>query len=290
MARSENTVLRPARPLAAAVAFFRHGHSGLFVGGLLLGAVVLCALLAPVIAPIDPAAIDPRSRLQGPSVLHWLGTDMVGRDLFSRVIYGSRASLMIGVGATFLTLGVGTLIGLVSGFFSKVDLVAMRVMDGLMAIPSVLLAIALMTAMGGGVSTVIIAIAVAEVPRAARLVRAVTLVTREEIYVQASITSGTRPMHNILRNILPAILAPLVIHGTYVCGSAIRIEAVLSFIGAGVPPAIPTWGNIMADGRTLWQIKPDLVLAPAFFLTIAVLGISMIGDAVRDIMDPRYSR
>jgi peptide/nickel transport system permease protein len=264
-------------------------HTGLLAGVILAALVVLCALAAPIIATTDPTAIDPLARLQDPSAAHWFGTDAIGRDLFSRVIYGSRASLAIGVGASLAALAAGIVVGVLSGFFPAVDLVAMRCMDGLMAIPPILLAIALMTVMGGGVLTVIIAIAIAEVPRASRLVRAVTLVTKEEAYVQASITSGARPWNNIVRNIFPALLAPLVIHGTYVCSSAMLTESVLSFIGAGIPPTIPTWGNIMADGRALWQIKPGMVLLPAAALTIAVLAINMIGDAVRDVMDPRYS-
>ena len=217
MARSTYPVLARAslgRRRVAAFGAALSSHTGLLIGCVLGTLVALCAILAPLIAHADPTTIDPLSRLQDPSVTRWFGTDAVGRDLFSRVIFGARASLAIGIGASLAALAVGIAVGVLSGFFAKVDLIAMRCMDGLMAIPPILLAIALMTVMGGGVLTVIIAIAVAEVPRASRLVRAVTLVTKEEAYVQASITSGARAWQNIVRNIFPALLAPLLIHGT----------------------------------------------------------------------------
>jgi peptide/nickel transport system permease protein len=178
-------------------------------------------------------------------------------------------------------------VGVVSGFVRWADGIIMRFVDGLMSIPSILLAIALMALSGGSLGNVILAITVAEVPRVARLVRGVVLSIREQPYVDAAVAAGSRPIQIVFRHILPNILAPLIVHATYVCASAILIEAGLSFIGAGMPASIPSWGNIMADGRAVWQVKPYIVFFPALFLSVTVLSINLIGDGLRDFLDPR---
>jgi len=185
---------------------------------------------------------------------------------------------------------VGTFIGLMSGFIRGLDTVLMRVMDGLMSIPSILLAIALMALTRASVQNVIIAISVAEFPRVSRLIRGVVLSLREQPYVEAAIASGTRMPMIIIKHILPNTLAPLMVNATFICASAMIIEASLSFIGAGTPPIIPSWGNIMAEGRALWQVKPYIVFFPAIFLSITVLAVNLLGDGLRDALDPRMAK
>ncbi|WP_235035289.1 ABC transporter permease [Roseomonas sp. 18066] len=262
-------------------------HPGACLGGLLLLAMLGVAIAAPWLGTIDPATLLPRARLRDPSAQYWFGTDMMGRDLYSRVIYGARVSLLIGFTVAGLSCLLGMAIGLVSGFLRGVDGVLMRVMDGIMAIPSILLAIALMALLRGSVVTVIIALTVVDVPRVARLVRGVTLSLREEVFVQAAIAAGTRTPMIILRHILPNALPPIIVQATYLLGSAMLAEATLSFIGAGTPPTVPSWGNIVAEGRTLWQVKPHLIFFPAIFLSLAVLAVNLLGDGLRDALDPR---
>ena len=228
----------------------------------LLGLIVLIAILAPLLAPHDPQLLAPAQRLKPRTALHWLGTDGYGRDVLSRIIYGGRISLIIGVGAAIFSIAIGLLIGLVSGFFKWVDAVMMRVMDGLMAIPSVLLAIAVVSLSGASVTTVLIAITIPEIPRVARLVRSVVLSAREEPYVEAAISVGSSLPKIMWRHLMPNTIAPLIVQGTYVCASAILTEAILSFLGAGINPETPTWGNIMAEGRAYFQIKPSLIFWP----------------------------
>jgi len=254
---------------------------------LVLALIVLMSVFAPVVSPADPSAIDPAARLQSPSMAHLMGTDTIGRDLLSRVIWGARSSILVGIACAVLVVISGLLVGVLTGYFRAVDMVGMRILDGLMAIPPILLAIALMTVIGSGVMTVVIAITIAELPRAARLVRAITLSVRSQTYVEASLTLGSSDLRNMWRNIVPASTGALIVHGTYLCGSAMLTESVLSFIGAGIPTTIPTWGNIMAEGRALWQFKPGLVLFPAAALCLTVLMLNMLGNVVRDIVDPR---
>lgn len=266
----------------------RQSRTFVIASGLLV-VILTAAALAAVVAPMDPTAINPTARLQAPSASHLMGTDMMGRDVLSRVIWGARSSILIGVACSIIVVFSGLIFGVVTGYFRTADMIGMRILDGLMAIPPILLAIALMTVMGSGVVTVIIAISVAELPRAARLVRAITLSVRSQSYVEASMTMGATHFGNIRRNIVPASTSALIVHGTYLCGSAMLAESVLSFIGAGIPPTVPTWGNIMAEGRALWQFKPSLVLFPAAVLCLTVLVLNVLGDAVRDIMDPRQT-
>jgi len=256
----------------------------------LLALIVLMAIFAPLLAPHDPLLLQPAQRLKPSTALHWLGTDGYGRDVASRIIHGGRISLIIGVGAAVFSIGIGLLIGLVSGFFKWVDAVMMRVMDGLMAIPSVLLAIAVVSLSGASVMTVLIAITIPEIPRVARLVRAVVLSAREEPYVEAAISVGSSLPKIMWRHLMPNTIAPLIVQGTYVCASAILTEAILSFLGAGISPETPTWGNIMAEGRAYFQIKPSLIFWPGLLLSIAILSINLIGDAARDALDPKMKQ
>jgi len=262
-------------------------HPSLLIGGTLLSLMVLIALFAPDLGTTDPTAIAPAARLRPPSAAHWFGTDMLGRDIYSRVIYGARVSLEVGAAVAVLAATAGLGLGLVSGFFPLLDPFLMRLMDGLMSIPPILLAIALMALTRGSVGNVILAITLAEVPRVARLVRAVVLSLRERPFVEAAIAAGARTPRLLFRHILPNTFGPLSVQATYIAASAMITEAILSFIGAGTPPIIPSWGNIMAEGRALWQLKPGIVFFPAFFLSVTVLAVNLLGDGLRDILDPR---
>ena len=252
--------------------------------------VILMAIFAPLLAPHDPLLLAPAQRLKPSSAQFLLGTDAYGRDVLSRIIYGARISLLIGIGSAVCSVGVGLLIGLVAGFFRWVDAVMMRVMDGLMAIPAVLLAIAVVSLSGASIWTVMIAITIPEIPRVARLVRSVVLTAREEPYVEAAISLGSSLPKIMWRHLMPNTIAPLIVQGTYVCASAILTEAILSFLGAGISPETPTWGNIMAEGRAYFQIKPSLIFWPGLLLSIAILSINLIGDAARDALDPRMKQ
>jgi peptide/nickel transport system permease protein len=282
-------VLPPPRQRGRAMTFVRRNPT-IVAGGSLLLVMILIAVLAPYLATVDPTALAPAKRTREPSAQFWFGTDMLGRDVYSRVIYGSRISLIVGFAVAALASAVGTFIGLVSGFIRGLDTVLMRVMDGLMSIPSILLAIALMALTRASVENVIVAISVAEFPRVSRLIRGVVLSLREQPFVEAAVASGTRTPMIIIKHILPNTLAPLMVNATFICASAMIIEASLSFIGAGTPPIIPSWGNIMAEGRALWQVKPYIVFFPAVFLSVTVLSVNLLGDGLRDALDPRLAK
>lgn len=260
---------------------------GISIGLAILLAIVSMAVMADYLSTIDPARLSPIARNRDPSLQYWFGTDMLGRDLYSRVIYGARVSLIVGFLVALLSTVLGLIVGMFSGFVRWTDSILMRVMDGIMSIPPILLAIALMALAGSSMTNVIAAITFAEVPRVARLVRGVVLSLREQAFVEGAITAGTTTPMIIWRHILPNTLAPLSVQTTYICASAMIIEAVLSFIGAGTPPSVPSWGNIMADGRALWQVKPHIVFFPAVFLSLTVLAINLVGDSLRDRLDPR---
>jgi peptide/nickel transport system permease protein len=265
-------------------------HPTAIVGAAVLAFMIVVALCAPWLGTIDPQAVSPIRRLKPPSAEYWFGSDMLGRDVYSRVVYGSRVSLAVGLAVALLSTIVGLAIGLVTGYVRWVDAIVMRVMDGLMSIPSVLLAIALMALTRASIGNVIIAITLAEVPRVVRLVRSLVLTLREQPYVEAAVAAGTTLPRILTRHILPNTVAPLLVQATYVCASAMITEAILSFIGAGTPPNIPSWGNIMAEARSLFQIAGYLIFFPGVCLSLTVLAINLLGDGMRDALDPRLAR
>ncbi|MGE0315309.1 MAG: ABC transporter permease [Lautropia sp.] len=256
----------------------------------MLSAMLFVAVLAPWLWTTDPGALAPALRARPPTAAHWFGTDLLGRDVYSRVVYGARVSLVVGFAVAIASTAIGLGIGVVAGYVRWADNVIMRVMDGMMAIPSILLAIALMTLSRGSLGNVIFAITVAEIPRVARLARGVVLSLREQPYVEAGIAAGSTAPRIIRHHILPNTFAPLTVQATYICASAMIIEAILSFIGAGLPSTIPSWGNIMAEGRALWQVKPHIVFFPALFLSLTVLAVNLLGDGLQDALDPKLAK
>jgi peptide/nickel transport system permease protein len=269
---------------------FAWRHPAIALGIALLGAMAFIAVFAPFLGTVDPTALAPAKRTRPPSADFWFGTDALGRDIYSRVLYGARVSLLVGFSVAVLASLAGLVIGLLSGYIRALDGLFMRMMDGMMSIPPILLAVALMALTRASVENVVMAIAVAEVPRVARLVRGVVLSLREQPYVDAAIAGGSSSLRVVIRHILPNTIAPMTVQATYICGSAMIVESILSFIGAGVPPITPTWGNIMADGRTLWQVKPYIMLFPAIFLSLTVLAVNLLGDGLRDALDPRMAK
>jgi peptide/nickel transport system permease protein len=279
-------------------------NPGVIIGGFILLVMVTIAALAPYLGTVDPTRIDPAARNKKPgteivfkledgktlkrTVL--MGTDSLGRDVYSRVIYGTRVSLAVGLAVALIAVAVGTVIGLVSGYIRWADGIIMRIMDGLMAIPGILLAIALVSIWRAGLITVIFAIVVPDVPRVVRLVRSIVLTVREEPYVEGAISVGTPTWILMFRHILPNTVAPLIVQGTFLAASAILVEAALSFLGIGIPPEIPSWGNIMAEGRTLFRVFPHNILYPGIFLAFTVLAINIMGDGLRDTLDPKMSK
>jgi peptide/nickel transport system permease protein len=310
----------PPRKARGRVGMFVWRHPTIAVGGLLVFLIVAMAVFAPFLGTVDATALAPARRTRPPpdafawvsywlsqvpwlaeqlgvegarrppAPQYWFGSDMLGRDIYSRVLYGARVSLIVGFSVAVCSSVIGMTIGLLSGFIRILDTVIMRIMDGLMSIPSILLAIALMALTRASVENVVIAITIAEVPRVSRLVRGVVLSLREQPYVEAAIASGTRVPKIIWKHILPNTLAPITVQATFICASAMITEATLSFIGAGTPPIIPSWGNIMAEGRALWQVKPYIVFFPAIFLSITVLAVNLLGDGLRDALDPRLAK
>lgn len=265
-------------------------NSSVMFGAVLLVAMVAAAVLAPALFTVDPTELNPIARLRAPGAEQWFGTDMYGRDIYSRTIYGTRISLIVGLCAAVLSVAIGLGVGLIAGYVRLVDAVVMRVMDGIMAIPGILLAIAMIALAGASLTTVVVAITVPEIPRVVRLVRSVVLSIREEPYVEAAISVGTRLPLVLIRHVLPNTVGPLIVQGTYVCASAIITEAILSFLGAGIPPETPSWGNIMAEGRTYFQIAPWIIFFPGIGLALTVLAVNVLGDGLRDTLDPRLAR
>jgi peptide/nickel transport system permease protein len=279
-------------------------NPSVLIGGLLVLAVVLMGLLAPALGTRDPADISPKDRNKVPGyettvrdssgkkvpVVYRLGSDTLGRDVYSRIIYGARVSLIVGLSVAVISIVIGMTIGVLAGYVRWLDGIIMRLMDGLMAIPAILLAIAVVSLFSAGLTSVIIAIVVPEVPRVVRLVRSIVLSIREEPYVEAAITAGTRTPVLLVRHILPNTIAPLIVQGTFIVASAIIVEAILSFLGIGIPPEIPTWGNIMAEGRAVFQLFPHNILYPGLVLALTVLAVNMLGDGLRDTLDPRFAK
>jgi peptide/nickel transport system permease protein len=259
-------------------------------GGVLLALILAATICAPVLISGSPTRLNPAVRLTEPGSEYWFGTDMYGRDIYARTLYGGRISLAVALSVSLLTTVFGVSIGLVSGYSRLLDGIIMRIVDGMMAIPAILVAIALMALMRASVRNVIIAITVSEVPRMIRLVRSVVLTLREQTYVEAATAVGAGLFRNMVRHIVPNTLGPIIVQATYVMAVAVIIEAYLSFLGAGTPPDVPTWGNIMAEGRALFQLAFWIILFPGLFLAVTVLGFNLIGDGLRDALDPRLSR
>lgn len=264
-------------------------NRSVFWGGMLLLIMVLIAAIWPLFT-IAPTEQNVMSRLQSPSADFWFGSDYLGRDVFARVIHGARISLVVGLVVALIATGIGLLLGLIAGYIRALDAVIMRIMDGLMAIPAILLAIAMISISGATLGTVIIAITIPEIPRVVRLVRSVVLTVREEPYVEAAIASGTRLPALLVRHILPNTIAPLIVQATYICGAAMLTESILGFLGAGIPPEIPSWGNIMSEGRTYFQLTPWIIFYPGIALALTVLAVNIVGDGLRDTLDPRIAR
>ena len=274
------------------------------LGGLALLVLLLVAIAAPWLGTVDPSLFDPASRdltpgqtgeittLEGETLQHrfLMGSDSFGRDIYSRVIYGTRVSLIVGVATAIVALGFGVLFGLLAGFLRWLDGPLMRVMDGLMAIPAILIAIALVAMWRGSLLTVVIAIAIPEIPRVTRLVRSLVLTIREEPYVEAAISLGTPTPWIMWRHILPNTVAPLIVQATFICASGILVEAILSFLGVGLPPEIPTWGNVMAEGRAQFNQYPHNIFFPGIFLAVTVLAVNILGDGLRDTLDPKMAK
>jgi peptide/nickel transport system permease protein len=275
----------------------------------MIGAAVILVMIvlgvgAPFLGTVDPSEINPtfRNRVPGTeqtirradgttaTYRHWMGTDSLGRDVYSRVLYGARISLIVGTAAAAISIAIGLVIGLVAGYVRWLDGVVMRVMDGLMAIPAILLALGVVSLFRAGIVAVIIAIVVPEIPRVVRLVRSIVLSVREEPYVEAAVMTGTPTPLLLIRHVLPNTVAPLIVHGTFVCASAILLEAILSFLGVGIPPDTPTWGNIMAEGRGLFRVYPHNIFFPGVCLALTVLAVNMLGDGLRDRLDPKLAR
>jgi peptide/nickel transport system permease protein len=279
-------------------------HNSVLIGGATMLIKILIGICAPFLGTISPERIDPTTRNKRPGVeitvrqddgstvqrTVLMGTDSLGRDIYSRVMYGTRVSLIVGFSVAALSIAIGVLIGLLSGYIRWLDGIVMRIMDGLMAIPGILLAIGLVSLFRAGLGTVIFAIVVPEIPRVVRLVRSVVLTIREEPYVEAAISVGT-PLHKILwRHVMPNTVAPVIVQGTFICAQAVLAEAALSFLGIGIPTETPTWGNIMAEGRQFFRVYPHNIFFPAIFLTITVLAVNMLGDGLRDTLDPKMSK
>lgn len=274
------------------------------MGGTVMLLLVLVSLLAPWLGTVDPSLFDPASRdllpgasgeittLEGETIQHrfLMGSDSFGRDIHSRVIYGTQVSLIVGICTALVALAFGILLGLLAGFLRRLDGPLMRVMDGLMAIPAILIAIALVAMWKGTLLTVIVAIAIPEIPRVTRLVRSLVLTIREEPYVEAAISLGTPTWKIMLRHVLPNCVAPLVVQGTFICASGILVEAILSFLGVGLPPDIPTWGNVMAEGRAQFAQYPHNIFFPGIFLAVTVLAVNILGDGLRDTLDPKMAK
>lgn len=294
-----------AAPAKSAAAFRAMLHNpAVMFGGAIITIVLLLALLAPWLGTVDPTAINPIARNKVPGteismrtdtgerikMVARLGTDGLGRDVYSRTVYGARISLLVGVCVALISVACGLFIGVLAGFFRVLDAIIMRIMDGLMAIPAILLAIAMVSLFRSSVWTVIVAITVPQIPGVVRLVRSIVLSVREEPYVEAAVTLGTSTPKLLWRHVLPNTVAPMIVQGTFICASAILVEAILSFLGIGVPPEVPTWGNIMAAGREVFSLFPHNIIYPGILLALTILAVNVLGDGLRDTLDPKMAK
>lgn len=259
-------------------------------GVLLLAVLTAAALFAPLIAGYDPAAVEPANRLQPPSAEHWFGTDNLGRDVFARVVHGGRASLGVGAAVVLAAVGAGALVGLVTGYYRSADAILMRFVDGLMAFPGLVLAIALIGVLGPGVETVVIALSLVYAPRVARVVRGSALVVKDQAMVEAARQMGAPGRYIVARHIAPHCLSPIIVQASFIFSYAVLGEAALSFLGVGVPPSIPTWGNVLTEARTYLQEAWWMAIFPGLFIVAGVLALNLVGDALRDFFDPKLRR
>ncbi len=257
------------------------------LGAVLVALNALVAVSAPALGRTDPQALDVKARLSAPSAVHWLGTDHVGRDVWSRVVHGARLSMIVGGSVALLACAGGLGFGLLGGYYRRLDNVLMRVMDGLMAFPGIILAIALMASLGPSVLNVVVALGVVYVPRVARVVRGSVLVVRETAYVEAARGLGIPDARILARHILPNCLSPVIVQASFIFAAAVLGEAALSFLGVGVPPQIPSWGNVLAEGRLYLQQAPWLIVFPGIAIMTGILGLNLFGDGLRDLLDPR---
>jgi len=265
-------------------------NTSVLLGAVLMIVVTVPAIFAPLLFTVDPVLLEPSARLQPPSAIYWFGTDLFGRDVYSRAVYGARTSLSIGASVALIAVVLGMIIGAISGYIRILDAIVMRIMDGLMAIPGLLLAIALISITGASVTTVVIAITIPEIPRVVRLVRSIVLSIREEPYVEAAITVGTKTPMILWRHVLPNTISAILVLATFIFASAVLSEASLGFLGAGIPPEFPSWGNMIAESRIYFQIAPWMIFFPAICLTVTVLGINILGDGLSDTLDPRLAK
>lgn len=290
MADAASIAVQPPRERRrSGVFYFARRNPTLVFGLAVMAAIIAIAVCAPLIAS-DPLATNPADRLLPPSAAHLLGTDHLGRDIFARTVYGARISLIVGAVVAAAAVSIGLVLGLLAGYFRLVDSILMRLMDGLMSIPGILLAIAFVALSRASVVVVIVAIMIPEIPRVVRLVRSVVLTVRERPFVEAAVAGGTRVPRILLRHIVPSTIPPLIVQATYIAASAILVEAALSFLGAGTPPEIPTWGNMIAQSRLYLSRAPWTIFAPGIALAFVVLSINLIGDGLRDHLDPRLAR
>ena len=275
------------------------------IGAAIIATIALLSLAAPWLGTVDPSDLAPAVRNKVPGFermirtdtgaevrfVYRMGTDSLGRDVYSRVLYGGRVSMLVGITVAVISLSIGLMIGLLAGYNRVADAIVMRFMDGLMAIPAILLAIGVVSlSRQAGILSVIVAITVPQIPQVVRLVRSIVLSVREEPYVEAAIVAGTPTLKLVLRHVLPNTLAPLIVQGTFICASAILVEAILSFLGVGIPDSTPTWGNIIAKGRDVFRLFPHNIFYPGIFLALTVLAVNMLGDGLRDRLDPKLAR
>ncbi len=249
--------------------------------------ILAAALLAGQLSPYDPRMMTVTDRLRAPSGSHWMGTDNFGRDIFSRILYGARLSLQVGLAVMLLTTGAGIVFGMLSGYFRRLDNAIMRVMDAMMAFPAILLAIAIMAVLGAKTVNVVIALSVVYAPRTVRIVRASVLAIKELDYIEAVRAQAAGHLRILFRHVLPNALSPLVVQATFTFAYAVLAEASLSFVGAGAPPTTPSWGNILSEGRVYMQAAPWITIFPGLTIAATVLGLNLAGDGLRDVLDPR---
>jgi peptide/nickel transport system permease protein len=259
-------------------------------GAAILLIVTLLALFAPWITPYGPMAMKISDRMQSPGLAHWFGTDELGRDVFSRVVFGARYSLMIGAAVVLISVTGGVLLGLTAGFFRRLDGPIMRVVDAMMSFPDILLAIALVAVLGASMTNVILALAIVYTPRVARVVRASTLVVRELLFIEAARALGVSTWRILFIHILNNIASPILVQATFIFAYAVLAEAGLSFLGVGVPPELPTWGTMIASGQQFAHQAIWLVVFPGVAIVLSALSLQMVGDGFRDLLDPKLRK